>query len=148
MNQDQRVTYTELALQHELERLGKVNLYSAKVWDEVFLARDDVDPLDVHKRYGLVSPQKVEGKEEMWMGFSAAHMVRAVEDHSDDDFVRWISYWITHVALHLVILDWAVNLGDDGLSLEEIEGRVDSEMKAQGRDLWAFGEQVKLLTPL
>lgn len=144
MTESERLTYAEMAIRNEMERIGDIHFFSAEIWEEKFMSRPDVDPLNVHKQYGLTTPQIV--KNDIVMGFSAAHLIRPMADYDDNDFSRWISYWILHLGLHVVILSWAVELGETGLSLEEIERRVDSEYETQGRDLFAFGEQVKLLT--
>lgn len=142
MTENERVTYAELAIQIEMERLGTVFLYTKDVWEEKFLSRADVDPLNVHKLYGLVTPQLVDNK---WMmGFSAFHLIKPLENHDDRDLNLWLQYWFAHTALHFVILDWAINLGDRDLPLEEVERRVEAEMEAHGRDFYQLGEKIKL----
>lgn len=144
MNEQERITYVELAIQVELERLGTVYFFTPEIWEEKFLSRADVDPLNVHKPYGFVTPQLIEGH--WFMGVSASHLIRPVADRDDRDLNDWVTYWLLHMGLHFVVSDWAVNLGDTDLTMEELERRVDAAFEEQGRDLFAFGHQVKLLT--
>lgn len=144
MNRDEKVTYVESAAHIELDRLGNVVLFSPEIWEEKFLARPDVDPLNVHKPYGLVVPQFV--NDEWAIGLSASHLVRPVEDRDDRDLNQWLEYWFAHIGLHLVVMSWAHELGESSLSFEDVERRVDAELATQAQHLHAFGEHVKLLT--
>lgn len=131
-------------MQIELERIGSVLYYPERIWETEICTRTDLDPLNHHKPYGILVPQLVDSK---WTtAISAAHVIKPLEGYDDDDLNRWIEYWLTHLALHVVIRDWEEQNGNYDITEEEEEREVDKELEEQGSDLFAFGEYVKSLS--
>lgn len=118
---DERVAYAQIFLAHEFEPIGVINFYSPEEWTEKFLNNPAVDPTGAHKKYGLTAPQHV--KERWWIGVCPTLLVSYAVDADDKMLQRWLEYWLAHLGTHLVILDWAHNLGEK-LSIEEVEARV------------------------
>lgn len=146
MNRTERITYTELALPAELDPVIRTVLFKEDEWEEQFISNPDVDPLNVHKPYGLVIPALVKG--DWTIGFSAAHFVKPFsEDYSDDTRLGdWTAYWAYHLFLHLVAADFAVLL-QERVTMAETESRVEQMFRAQEPALYSFGGQIRMLNP-
>lgn len=142
MNHEERTFYTRSVI--DLEFSGSVELLfpDPDVWVRNFLCVPSVDPLNVHKPYGLCTPQMVNGR---WvMGVSVSHLLRPIEGLSDEEFNRWIEYWLTHMLMHFVVMAQAVDNDESDIPLDALERRVDDEMR-NNEELYRFGERIKLL---
>ena len=144
MNKTERITYIELAFQAELDPVIQVIIFTEEEWEHQFLANPDVDPLNVHKQYGLTSPQLVNN---VWtVGVSAAHLIKPFEDEDDTGLHHWIEYWAYHTFCHLIVLEFAVILGDQIRPAKE-ESDVEALFEEQEPALYSFGGEVRMLNP-
>lgn len=137
MNTEERITYAYLMFEFEWRNIGQLITCDEDIWRERFLIPPDVDPLNVHKPYGLTSPQIVN---DIWtLGLCLPLLIRPMDDQTDETFVEWIMYWLLHSSIHLIVNGDAVG----PVPLEEIERRVRELHEDWLPESFGFGETVK-----
>lgn len=145
MNTNERISYTESFIDFEWE-IGGVIHVSEEQWQTRFLDREDVDPTNEHKPYGLVPPQLV--RDEWRLAICIPLLLRPVEYCGERDMGHWLTYWIAHLGQHFVVLNQAVDAGEMDLPLAEIERRVHRQMEDVEPFLTEFAEKIKTLSQM
>lgn len=143
MKQDDRVTYTQMAIEVDWDPAGPVIFIPEETWERGVLRKETVDPLNVHKPYGLTEPYRIDDK---WvLGVCVPLLLRPVQQCGEQDMSYWLEYWVSHMTYHLRVLGRAADDGETNLPLTEIEQRVTEWMAAEAPDLYQFGERIKSL---
>lgn len=133
MNAEERASYARMAFEAELDEVATVE----------FVSEADLDPADPHRPYGLMAPT-MEAHGEKWrLKIAIPLLMQHVSNRDDEAVNQWISYWCNHFYFHIIVTDWAQELGDNDLPMDEVESRVESAFEEQNPILYAFGENLK-----
>lgn len=133
MNAEDRAVYARMVFEAELHELAIVE----------FVSEADLDQSDPHRPYGLMAPT-LEAPEEKWrLKIAIDLLLKHVADRDDEEVNQWISYWCNHFYFHIIVTDWAEELGDNDLPMDEVESRVESAFEEQNPILYAFGVSLK-----
>jgi hypothetical protein len=125
MNRAERIDYVTRAFEIDFSRIGIVVVFDEISWTADVLLRPNVDIHDFHKKYGLLGPWPVHGR---WrVGICPERLICYVAVEDDEVFQDWITYWLMHCYLHLMVS----SATDDALSTEELEGAVAARMELE-----------------